>query len=378
VPLVLCPAAAAAEAEALLARIQTVGKEGAGNVEASKAWRELVRLGPDALSAILTACDRADAAAANWLRAAVDAIAERTLAAGRPLPVEALEQFIHDTRHAPTARRLAYEWLARADAKAPDRLLPGMLNDPSIELRRDAVARVLAEAEPQLKNGDKAVIGTLRKAFDAARDRDQVDLLAKHLKALGVETDGAAHFGSLQRWALAGPFDNAEEAGLATVYPPEKGVDRAAVYKGKKGAEVRWIEYTTTDPYGLVDLNKALGKQMGVTAYAFAVVDSPKECPVEVRAASFNAVKLFLNGKEIFARDEYHHGMYMDQHVGVGTLKAGRNEILIKICQNEQKEAWAQSWSFQLRLCDAVGGAVPFTVVTDKPKTQSKEGKEQP
>jgi hypothetical protein len=51
-------------------------------------------------------------------------------------------------------------------------------------------------------------------------------------------------------------------------------------------------------------------------------------------------------------------------------LKAGRNEILIKVCQNEQTDAWAQKWSFQLRVCDALGGAVPLTVVTEKPMNE--------
>jgi hypothetical protein len=54
--------------------------------------------------------------------------------------------------------------------------------------------------------------------------------------------------------------------------------------------------------------------------------------------------------------------MRMDQHVGQGTLKAGRNEILVKVCQNEQKEDWAQLWSFQLRVCDNLGGAVPVSI----------------
>ena len=35
--------------------------------------------------------------------------------------------------------------------------------------------------------------------------------------------------------------------------------------------------------------------------------------------------------QEIFARDEYHHGMELDQYVGRGTLKAGRNELLVKV-----------------------------------------------
>src|SRR5437763_1106018 len=80
------------------------------------------------------ACDGADPAAANWLRAAVDAIAERELAAGHALPAAQLEAFVRQTNHAGMSRRLAYEWLVRADPTAADRLLPGMLQDPGAEL----------------------------------------------------------------------------------------------------------------------------------------------------------------------------------------------------------------------------------------------------
>jgi hypothetical protein len=31
---------------------------------------------------------------------------------------------------------------------------------------------------------------------------------------------------------------------------------------------------------------------------------------------------------------------------------------LLKICQNEQTEEWAQNWAFQFRVCDAIGTAV--------------------
>ena len=133
------------------------------------------------------------------------------------------------------------------------------------------------------------------------------------------------------------------------------------------GKAIRWIAYTTTDPYGVVDLNKALGKSMSAAAYAFVAVDSPTERPVQIRAGSQNALEIFLNGKPIFAREEYHHGMQMDQHIGAGTLRAGRNEILIKICQNEQTDDWAQNWSFQARICDSAGGRVPVTVCEEKP-----------
>ena len=117
-----------------------------------------------------------------------------------------------------------------------------------------------------------------------------------------------------------------------------------------------------------------LGKHKGTVAYAYAVALSPAERPVQIRAGSANALKLFLNGKEVFAREEYHHGMEMDQYVGTGTLKAGRNDLLVKVCQNEQSEPWAQNWMFQVRLCDAVGAAVPWTPAPDKSESQPRTG----
>src|SRR5262245_44955829 len=81
--LMAAPGALATDPQPLLVRIKAVGTEGAGNADAGKAWRDLVALGPDALPAILTAFDGADERAANWLRAAVDAIAERETNAGR-------------------------------------------------------------------------------------------------------------------------------------------------------------------------------------------------------------------------------------------------------------------------------------------------------
>jgi hypothetical protein len=366
--------ALAAEPAPLLAKIKSVGREGAGNAEASKAWQELVKLGPAALFDTLAALDDADPTAANWLRSAVDAIADHELAAKRALPTDKLEAFIKDTKHSGRSRRLAYEWLVRVDPSTPKRLLPGMLNDPGSELRRDAVAVALDDAQKLSDKDDKAAAkSAYEKVLAAARDKDQVDLAAKQLKTLGVTVDLPAHFGFIQRWQLVAPFDNRGGKGFAVVYPPENGVDLHTTYAAKEDSKVGWKEFTTTDAYGVVDLNKVIGKHMGAVGYAFAAVESPKEQAVEIRAGSNNAVKLFLNGKNVFFREEYHHGNHMDQHVGRGVLKAGRNEVLIKVCQNEQKDDWAQSWSFQLRICDAIGGAVPFKVVTEKSAPAEKK-----
>lgn len=361
------PAAPVPRRAQALARLKAVSREGTGNDAAAQAWKNLLREGPAALPTILQAMDDADAVSANWLRTAGDAIVERTLSADKPLPTEALEQFIGQTQHNGAARRLAYEWLCRVDPKTPDRLLPGMLQDPSAELRRDAVALVMKQARGHLDNGNQdAARAAYRRALIGACDKDQVDLIVKELDKLGIKVDIAAHFGFVRQWLLIAPFDNHNGVGFNAAYPPEKGVDLKAVYQGKGGKEAHWTPSTTTSPYGAVDLNKTCGKQQGVVAYAYAVIESSKEQSIQVRAGSLNAVKIFVNGKEILHREEYHHGIDMDQYIANATLKAGRNELLLKVCQNEQPEEWAQAWGFQARLCDAVGAAVPFTQPNSK------------
>jgi hypothetical protein len=363
-----------AEVKPLLARIKAVGPEGKGQAAAARAWRELSRCDPETLPDILAALDDANPVAANWLRAAVEAIADRSLSAKKDLPAGRLEAFVRDTRHAGAARRLAFDCLVRVDPTARKRLIPGMLDDPGAELRRDAVALVLAEADGLFDKKDQpAATAAYRKALAAARDRDQVERAAKRLKELGVAIDLTRHFGFLTRWLLLGPFDNTDGVGFQAAYAPEKGIDLSATCQGKKQQPLRWRDYRTDKPYGLVDLNVALGKHMGVTAYALAVVESPTRRAVQLRAGSNNAVKVFLNGKEVYRREEYHHGMRMDQHTCAGVLRAGRNEILVKICQNEETYEWSQSWSFQLRVCDDIGGPVPVKVVAAE-KTRTERG----
>lgn len=358
----------AQEAQSLILRIKAVGKEGAGNVEAAKAFKQLVQLGPDVLPDVLSGMDDASPVALNWLRAATEAIQDKALQQGQKIPADKIDAFLKDTRHAGRSRRLAYECLVRLDPTTPERLLPKLLDDPSPELRRDAIAVKLERAPKGGDGTDDARRDYFQSLLTHARDRDQVAKICDELKKHGVAVDQTKHFGFVTRWLLVGPFDNLKGVGFHNVYAPEKSVDAAASYVGKENQKVRWVEHTTTKSLGLVDLTEAVGKLKGAVVYAYAAVQSDRERPVEIRAGSNNAVRIWLNGKEVFGREEYHHGFEMDQHVGKGTLKAGRNEILIKVCQNEQTDSWAQRWDFQLRVCDHLGGATPLTNVTEKVK----------
>jgi len=349
---------AAADLGPLLRTLNAVGPDGKGHEAASKAWRELSRAEAEQLPEILAAIDPSNPLSANWIRTAADAIAERRLESGGKLPAAELERFVLDTRHAPKARRLAYEWLVRVDRSAPERLLPGMIHDPSLELRRDAVARLVGQVrDPPDPNHKAEAVAVYRQALAAARDLDQVRWLADRLRNLGEPVDLARHFGFVLRWRVIGPFDNPEQKGFDVAYAPEKGIDFSAAYAGKHG-EVRWSEYTTTDEYGLVDFNQALKEEKAVIGYAAAEFFSAERREVQLRASSGSSPKFWLNGKLVGQYPIYHAGAQMDQYVMPVIMEPGRNLILVKACQNEQTQDWAREWGFQLRVCTADGTGI--------------------
>jgi hypothetical protein len=365
----------AAELEDQLQKLLAVGAEAKGHAAAKAAWMDLTKAArPDDLPVLLAALDDAEQLSANWVRAAVDAVAERAVKAKQPLPQKELEEFVFDTAHSPRGRRLAFEWLARVDDTAEDRIIPQMLNDPSVEFRRDAVQRLIDEAGTIDKDDKARLTEVYEKALSGARDQDQVELLAKSLGELGRPVDVPRHFGFIQQWKLIGPFDNVDKKGFPIAYPPEKELNFSAEYDGKAG-KVRWLDHITYDNYGVVDLNKAIAKHMGAAAYGVTDFVSDQEQTVELRLSSICAVKLWLNGELVEAKEVYHANSEIDQYPVKATLKKGKNVILVKCLQNEQTEDWAQDWSFQLRICDSAGTAI---LSADRPAKFEKPEAETP
>ena len=350
-----CEAASSAKFSDAVQTIRAVGPEGQGNAQATAAWKQLAAADASALPALLAAMDGANELALNWLRAAVDSVASRELGASRKLPVAALEKFVRDTKHHPRARRLAYELIARADTAKAASLIAGLQDDPSTELRRDAVQRQVDAAAALAKAGKtNDAVAQYQTAIKSARDADQVEDIAKELKKLGSPVSLPGVFGWVTDWKVIGPFDNKDRLGFEKVFPPEQGIDLNAEYDGLNG-KVKWQDFKATGDYGLVDLNKPCGALKEVTGYAYTEFNSDKARPVELRLGCKNGWKVWLNGKLLFGRDEYHRNMEIDQYRLAGDLKPGKNVILVKLTQNEQKEDWTVEWEFQMRITDALG-----------------------
>jgi hypothetical protein len=340
--------------ESSLRTLANVQKEGRGNEAASAAWKEVVAAGPAVLPAVLNTTGTGSAVADNWLRLAGDAIVATAAQKKQPLPIAEIEAFVKDTRHAASARQLAFDLLKQAEPAKADTLEPSLINDPVQELRRGAVRRLIDSAKAA--SGDSAKTVYLQ-ALDAVRDEDQTNAIAAELKKLGVPVDLARHFGFLTKWQVIGPFDNTERKGFDTVFPIESDVRLEGTHQGRE-KEIKWVPFESTDAYGKIDFNKPLGMLKESTAYAVTNFDSATERDVELRLGCKNAWKIWLNGKLLFGRDEYHRGQQMDQYNLKGRLKKGPNTILVKCCQNEQKEEWTVEWEFQLRVCDTAGTAV--------------------
>lgn len=376
--------AAAATTAELLTTIKSVEREGKGNAAAQKAWKELAKADASELPAILQAFEGASPLAANWLRAAVEAIASRTQKAGGKLPVAAIEKIVLDKKGDPRGRRVAFVWLRNADAARAEKVVPGLLLDPSPDLRREAVARLIGEAEKanKAKKADQAK-KLYQEALSGAVEDDQVKAIVAPLKKLGVTVNLKDHFGFLTEWSVIGPFDNTDLKGFDTVYPPEKELDLKANYKSKFvgrdlkmkvrdwEVDVKWTALETSDQYGIVDVAKDLTKYSlpkdvlkdqdtlrNTVMYATTEFVSPKEQTVQFRLGTPNSWKLWVNGKLLFGRQEYHRGMMLDQYRVDAKLKPGKNVILLKISQNDQAQRWMKRYQYQIRVCDSTGSAV--------------------
>jgi len=256
----------------------------------------LSRLNAAELPSILRGFENANPLAANYLRGAVEAIADRTLKEKQPLPAEELEKFVANTGNDPRARRLAYELLQRLDSTISDRLIPEMLLDPSPEFRRDAVARLLNEGTRLLNEtkDQESAKATLLRALRGATDADQVKEIVKQLKTLNVEVDLQKHFGFLTTWRFIGPFDNVAFKGFDSIYPPEEKLDYTARYEGQKG-EVAWDKVVSDHEYGIINIAKQIAPYKGATMYLATDFHSPAARSVELRLGTPNAWKIWVN-----------------------------------------------------------------------------------
>lgn len=339
-------------------KILSVGPEGQGNIKAAEAWKEITsKPSQETLMMIFEAMNGADPIASNWLRSAAEVIFN-SMNHEQNGSNNTLGEYFLNENNPPRARRFAFDLIKKNDPEAASEIVPGLLNDPSPELRRDAIELLIKKGKSLEEEGKKnSAILVYRQALNSAVEANQIKPLSESLKKLGTNVDLPKHFGFLMRWQAIGPFDNTNRAGFDTIFPPEKEIKLDSQYKGK-GVTAKWQPIESYDPFGKIDFNKPFGLLKESVAYAYTEFESNISRTAELRLGCKNAWKVWLNGEFIFGRDEYHRGQKIDQYKMQVDLKKGKNTILVKACQNEQTEEWTVQWEFQLRVCNQSGVAI--------------------
>jgi putative membrane-bound dehydrogenase-like protein len=135
---------------------------------------------------------------------------------------------------------------------------------------------------------------------------------------------------AVDSWHIAGPFDNgADDAGLDAVYPPEKGVDLKASYRGKSG-RVEW-RTVRPDARGYVDLAAYFaGASDNIVSYLYQEIESPQDQEATLLLGTDDGCKLWINDRLVHTSRQ-HRAAQPGQDTVKFPLRKGVNRILLKI-----------------------------------------------
>lgn len=333
--------------EELIAKLRTVESNDQSNRASAKVASQIRDQKDLNLLAVLKAMKGATPLGRNWLLGVANSVYQKT---GDSQTAE-LKAFLADTNQDEEARYSVFHWLSEKDDAMRKSMLETMRQDPSPELRFLAVKDAI-DSKPSTSE--------LETLLQNARHPEQFTGIITSLKEAGVVVDQAQHFGFLMDWKLIGPFDHVGTANFDKVFSVEQDAlegQEKPEYDGKNG-KVSWMEKKTDNAQGEFDLAEIFANAKGCIVYALAEFDSPMAAEAELRLGCINGNKAWVNGKLVTSNEVYHTSMQIDQYVERIQLKAGKNRILLKLCQNEQKEQWAQRFAFQLRITDFTGKAI--------------------
>ncbi len=164
------------------------------------------------------------------------------------------------------------------------------------------------------------------------------DKAMEQMRSIGVISENA--------WLILGTFDNTDGIGYNTAYIPEgiTQIDLTGQYEGVN-EQISWKKLSDDTFNGFIDFGRDTNWSV---SYAWATVTSPDERKVQFRFDSGDQGKIWLNGVEIFANSQ-DKSVSLDRNIIPVTLKAGKNTILVKVC-NEEKTC-----GFYLRVTDTDG-----------------------
>jgi HEAT repeat protein len=161
-------------------------------------------------------------------------------------------------------------------------------------------------------------------------------------------------------WQVAGPFSiPSVPASLLFTLQLD------AEYDWGGGAYKSFINVFNPDQPYYIDLANTLKGQNNQTAYLRANIRSPQKQQVALLLGSDDGAKMWLNGKEVFAKNTARTYQVDQDRVAV-TLQQGWNKIMIKVMQAEGAE-----WGASVHILGLDGSPVSDLLVTsDNSKTK--------
>ncbi|HWE04607.1 MAG TPA: FG-GAP-like repeat-containing protein [Tepidisphaeraceae bacterium] len=136
---------------------------------------------------------------------------------------------------------------------------------------------------------------------------------------------------SMGKWRQCGPFDNTNNNGYDTAYPPETNIDLKGEYPGKNNQKATWREVDVPDnqAYSVKIYRDQDHAYMTVYLYREITVNKAVEIPISLGGGG--PLAAWINGKKTLSHNEQHQPA-PDQAHAILKLSAGRNDLLIKAC----------------------------------------------
>lgn len=180
------------------------------------------------------------------------------------------------------------------------------------------------DRQPEKYKTEKAAFDITHKPFIDARLKYEKEALPSKLAEWLEKRPTESIQPQLSDWHSVGPFQSANFAqAFNQKHPPEKKVDLKQTYSKEK---LKWTPQPTwTD--GKIH-NTLTGDNSA--NYLFRTIEVPLASPLEISLGRDDAIKVWLNGKSVLSK-KVMGGVAADQDIVKLTLKAGINELLVKI-----------------------------------------------
>src|SRR5882672_7687006 len=137
-------------------------------------------------------------------------------------------------------------------------------------------------------------------------------------------------------WMILGSFPSPCAEPFAVDSPP-----LSREFKDAQNRPIQWKKAKVSAEFGMVNLRNQMTIADDATAYAVTELESPAERAVQFVAGSDDTMTVWLNGQKIF-EDLNNHGWKWDAYHFGGTLKTGKNVVVVK-CANS-----GGGWEFSL------------------------------